>query len=257
MFQPQAEDQRLVAFPKGQEAVLFFGKRTRLLAGVATRVPVTPSGLCPADGDAAPKGGWCRARLITHTMMGPPYQQLGDEKRVPLEYFEQGLSLSSSELQQMLTPKAREDMLKAIAAKWAPPRWHACHRRAADVSALRCREAKKKPKRRKRAVESPLYKMNWLRIVLDEAHSIRDFRTQTVSEHGARRTRREPRIHLLRLRPGQSRAASALKGERRWCVTGTPFQNKLDDGFALFRFLKLTPFDHHKMCAWLASVVAP
>ncbi|KAF1912881.1 SNF2 family N-terminal domain-containing protein [Ampelomyces quisqualis] len=60
--------------------------------------------------------------------------------------------------------------------------------------------------------------INWFRIVLDEAHTIRN-----------------PTL--------QSRATCALFGQRRWAVTGTPVQNRLEDLGALFNFIKLSPFD--------------
>jgi hypothetical protein len=64
----------------------------------------------------------------------------------------------------------------------------------------------------------PLPWINWFRIVLDEAHTIRN------------PTR-------------QSRSTCALFGQRRWAVTGTPVQNRLEDLGALFNFIKLAPFD--------------
>ncbi|KAF2450267.1 hypothetical protein P171DRAFT_426694 [Karstenula rhodostoma CBS 690.94] len=66
----------------------------------------------------------------------------------------------------------------------------------------------------------PLPRVNWFRIVLDEAHAIRNINTK------------------------QSLAACTLPGQRRWAVTGTPVQNRLDDLGALFRFIKLHPFEN-------------
>lgn len=61
--------------------------------------------------------------------------------------------------------------------------------------------------------------LNWFRIVLDEAHTIRN-------------------------PTNQSKAACNMMGQRRWAVTGTPVQNRLEDLGALFNFIKLKPFDN-------------
>ena len=66
--------------------------------------------------------------------------------------------------------------------------------------------------------ESPLTLTNFFRIVLDEAHAIR--------EQGTR----------------QSQAIRVLAANRRWAVTGTPVQNRLDDLGALIKFLRIKPF---------------
>jgi SNF2 family DNA or RNA helicase len=65
----------------------------------------------------------------------------------------------------------------------------------------------------------PLPYINWFRIVLDEAHTIRN-------------------------PTSQSKATCMMMGQRRWAVTGTPVQNRLEDLGALFNFIKLAPFDN-------------
>lgn len=73
--------------------------------------------------------------------------------------------------------------------------------------------------RGKKRVVSPLYQLNFFRIVLDEAHMIREQSTL------------------------QSQATCQLSAQRRWAVTGTPVQNRLDDLGALIKFLRIKPFD--------------
>lgn len=61
--------------------------------------------------------------------------------------------------------------------------------------------------------------MNWNRVILDEAHTIRNFRS------------------------GLSKAACGLTVKKTWALTGTPIQNKEFDLYPILKFLKCSPFD--------------
>ncbi|KAJ6096505.1 hypothetical protein N7486_007251 [Penicillium sp. IBT 16267x] len=67
--------------------------------------------------------------------------------------------------------------------------------------------------------DSPFRKMNMFRIVLDEAHIIREQNAQ------------------------QTKAILSLHAQRRWSVTGTPVQNRLEDLHSVLKFLRLSPYD--------------
>ena len=68
-----------------------------------------------------------------------------------------------------------------------------------------------------------LLSVAWERIILDEAHQIRNPRSQT------------------------SLAVCRIKAARRWAVTGTPIQNKELDMYSLIRFLRVSPFDEYRV----------
>lgn len=67
--------------------------------------------------------------------------------------------------------------------------------------------------------KSALFQVKWRRVILDEAH--------TIKNPGAKVTQ----------------AAWALDAERHWCLTGTPITNKIDDLMSLFKFIHVEPFD--------------
>ncbi|TYG80671.1 hypothetical protein ES288_D02G235300v1 [Gossypium darwinii] len=63
-----------------------------------------------------------------------------------------------------------------------------------------------------------LAKPAWFRVILDEAQTIKNHRTQVA------------------------RACCSLRAKRRWCLSGTPIQNAIDDLYSYFRFLKYEPY---------------
>jgi SNF2 family DNA or RNA helicase len=69
---------------------------------------------------------------------------------------------------------------------------------------------------------SPLYDKNYpfRRIVLDEAHLIKN---------------KETKSH---------KACCELIGKKRWCLTGTPIQNKIDELYSLFKFLGVNKYEN-------------
>ena len=78
---------------------------------------------------------------------------------------------------------------------------------------------------------SALKTIVWDRVILDEAHCIKSATT------------------------ANAKAAQELQARCRWCLTGTPLQNHLDDLQSLIAFLKMDPFDNIQW--WRALVSRP
>ncbi|KAK9346556.1 SNF2 family N-terminal domain-containing protein [Lipomyces starkeyi] len=62
-----------------------------------------------------------------------------------------------------------------------------------------------------------LYKLDWWRVILDEAHTIKNKSSQSAQ------------------------AACALHGLNRWALTGTPLQNNIDELHSMFKYLMIPP----------------
>ncbi|KAF9551556.1 hypothetical protein CPC08DRAFT_647581 [Agrocybe pediades] len=74
--------------------------------------------------------------------------------------------------------------------------------------------------------KSPIHQIHWNRVILDEAHNIKERSTNTA------------------------KAAFELKSKNRWCLSGTPLQNRVGELYSLVRFLGGDPFSYYfcKQC---------
>ena len=68
---------------------------------------------------------------------------------------------------------------------------------------------------------SVLHSVCWWRIILDEAHCIKSRSSGTAN------------------------AAFSLIGIHRWCLSGTPLQNRVGELYSLIRFLRIDPMAHY------------
>ncbi|KII91481.1 hypothetical protein PLICRDRAFT_51622 [Plicaturopsis crispa FD-325 SS-3] len=79
-------------------------------------------------------------------------------------------------------------------------------------------KAKTKPKAKPKAKHA-LFQVSWWRVVLDEAHNIKNRNTRAAM------------------------ACCELEGKYRWCLTGTPMQNNVEELYSLFKFLRIRPLN--------------
>ncbi|MCJ1377448.1 hypothetical protein MMC17_000543 [Xylographa soralifera] len=73
--------------------------------------------------------------------------------------------------------------------------------------------------------------LHWYRVILDEAH--------TIKNRNAKATQ----------------ACYALRAEYRWCLTGTPMQNNLDELQSLIKFLRIKPYN--ELAVWREQITKP
>lgn len=84
--------------------------------------------------------------------------------------------------------------------------------------------------------KSILHSYEWSRVILDEAHAIKDRSCSTA------------------------RAVFALKRKKQWALSGTPLQNRVGELYSLVRFMNADPFSFYfckqcdcKMQTWAFS----
>ncbi|KAL8804932.1 MAG: hypothetical protein Q9182_002242 [Xanthomendoza sp. 2 TL-2023] len=73
--------------------------------------------------------------------------------------------------------------------------------------------------------------LHWYRVILDEAH--------TIKNRNAKATQ----------------ACNKLRAEYRWCLTGTPMQNNLDELQSLIKFLRIKPYND--LNVWRDQITRP
>ncbi|TRY63698.1 hypothetical protein TCAL_00780 [Tigriopus californicus] len=70
--------------------------------------------------------------------------------------------------------------------------------------------------------ESPVFLIQWLRVILDEGHIVKNIKTRTA------------------------KAVLRLKCDRKWIITGTPIQNNLEELYPLIEWLDVKPLSNGK-----------
>jgi len=73
--------------------------------------------------------------------------------------------------------------------------------------------------------------VQWYRVILDEAHSIKNRNAKSTQ------------------------ACCALRSHYRWCLTGTPMQNNLDELQSLVNFLRIKPYN--ELAQWKLHITGP
>ena len=81
------------------------------------------------------------------------------------------------------------------------------------------------------SIKVGVFGINWYRVILDEAHSIKNRNAKAT------------------------KAACALNAEYRWCLTGTPMQNNLDELQSLIHFLRIKPYED--LNQWREAITRP
>ncbi|KAI1008058.1 DNA repair protein rad5 [Podosphaera aphanis] len=86
-------------------------------------------------------------------------------------------------------------------------------------------------KNNNRSASSGLFSLRYFRVILDEAHYIKNRQSKT------------------------SKACYEIEADHRWALTGTPIVNKLEDLFSLVHFLRVDPWSNFSF--WRTFITVP
>jgi DNA repair protein RAD16 len=105
-------------------------------------------------------------------------------------------------------------------------------RATAAASASAAAAVPRKKSTRALGPTGPLQAQHWTRLILDEAHAIKNKHCATA------------------------KACYALTADTRWCLTGTPLQNRVSELASMISFLRVKPYAHQfcKNCPCLGRV---
>ena len=82
-----------------------------------------------------------------------------------------------------------------------------------------------------RSTHQGIFSLNFFRVILDEAHTIKNRQSKTT------------------------KACYEIAAEHRWVLTGTPIVNRLEDLFSLVRFLRVEPWNNFSF--WRTFITVP
>lgn len=130
--------------------------------------------------------------------------------------FEQYLKATESKL-DLPSARPRKDMSKALSNELTDSDdsdWEMLNNDGDDLPSWKTKAAQNHSK-------YPLFEMYWLRVVLDEAQNIKNYRAKCS-------------LACYQL---------SIRAVTRWCITGTPVQNNALEIFSLIHFLRISPFN--------------
>ena len=182
----------------------------------------------PKDSPVKSKVGWGKALKTTAPVAKVIELSLSDDDGSDLEIMPEQTSASNPlhESFRFVDSVPSEPSAPSAPSKLkAPKRKAKAKQKAADKDDKELRKSDEESSDEIDLSGSALYRTQWGRVVLDEAHRIK------------------ARINST------AQAAFALRvAGSRWCLSGTPLQNRVAEFWSIIRFVRFYPFAHY-MCS--------